>query len=86
LDGASWVKHARVAPAERMVLSSYQYRRDYTVFQPSEERSVNSRISVRRATGRRVSPLEQSQLRHDQRRQVRDVFRRGLQQRSGAAR
>lgn len=32
-----WAKQNRVLPAERMVLSSYQYRRDYTVFQPSEE-------------------------------------------------
>jgi Tc toxin complex TcA C-terminal TcB-binding domain len=35
--GSDWVKQTRVMAAERMVLSSYQYRRDYTVFQPSEE-------------------------------------------------
>ncbi|MDF2629586.1 MAG: hypothetical protein K0R39_3417 [Symbiobacteriaceae bacterium] len=32
-----WAKQNRVLPAERMVLSSYQYRRDFTVFQPSDE-------------------------------------------------
>lgn len=32
-----WVKQARVSPVERMVLSSYQFRRDLSVFQPSEE-------------------------------------------------
>jgi receptor-binding and translocation channel-forming TcA subunit of Tc toxin len=35
-DGG-WTKHSRVIPAQRMVLSSYEFRRDYTVFQPSEE-------------------------------------------------
>ena len=35
--GGSWIKHSRVMPAERQILSSYQYRRDFTVFQPSEE-------------------------------------------------
>ena len=35
--GASWVKHSRVMPVERLVLSSYQFRRDIAVFQPSEE-------------------------------------------------
>ena len=33
----AWVKHTRVMPVERMVLSSYQFRRDIAVFQPSEE-------------------------------------------------
>jgi hypothetical protein len=31
-----WAKHIRVVPPQRMVLSSYEFRRDYTVFQPSE--------------------------------------------------
>jgi hypothetical protein len=35
--GSSWAKHSRVMPVERMVLSSYQFRRDIAVFQPSEE-------------------------------------------------
>jgi hypothetical protein len=35
--GGAWVKHTRAMPAERMVLSSYQFRRDLAVFQPSEE-------------------------------------------------
>jgi len=30
-------KHTRALPAERMVLSSYQFRREVVVFQPSEE-------------------------------------------------
>jgi hypothetical protein len=34
---AGWAKHQRVMPVERMVLSSYQFRRDIAVFQPSEE-------------------------------------------------
>ena len=33
----AWTKFTRVMPVERMVLSSYQFRRDITVFQPSEE-------------------------------------------------
>jgi hypothetical protein len=33
----AWAKHTRVMPAERMVLSSYQFRRDLAVFQPSQE-------------------------------------------------
>ena len=36
-SGGVWVKHTRVMPVERMVLSSYQFRRDIAVFQPSEE-------------------------------------------------
>ena len=37
-EGASgWVRAPRVSPVERMVMSSYQFRRDLTVFQPSEE-------------------------------------------------
>lgn len=36
-NNGGWTKHARVVPAQRMVLSSYDFRRDYTVFQPSEE-------------------------------------------------
>jgi hypothetical protein len=35
--GANWAKHNRLVPAERLLLSSYQFRRDVTVFQPSEE-------------------------------------------------
>jgi receptor-binding and translocation channel-forming TcA subunit of Tc toxin len=35
--GAGWVKHFRVLPVERMMLSSYQFRRDIAVFQLSEE-------------------------------------------------
>jgi hypothetical protein len=35
--GGNWVKHNRALPSERMLLSSYEYRRDYTVFQPSQE-------------------------------------------------
>lgn len=35
--GGGWKKHTRVTPVERMVLSSYQFRRDIAVFQPSEE-------------------------------------------------
>jgi hypothetical protein len=35
--GAGWAKLQRVMPVERMVLSSYQFRRDIAVFQPSEE-------------------------------------------------
>jgi hypothetical protein len=37
LVGGVWKKLTRVLPAERMVLSSYQFRRDLSVFQPSEE-------------------------------------------------
>lgn len=37
LLGGSWTKHTRVTPVEQMVLSSYQFRRDLAVFQPSEE-------------------------------------------------
>lgn len=37
LIGGNWVKHNRVMPSDRMLLSSYEYRRDYTVFTPSEE-------------------------------------------------
>ena len=37
LQPAGWQKHTRVMPPERMVLSSYQFRRDISVFQPSEE-------------------------------------------------
>jgi len=33
----AWTKFSRVMPVERMVLSSYQFRRDIAVFQPSEE-------------------------------------------------
>jgi hypothetical protein len=33
----AWVKFIRVMPVERMVMSSYQFRRDIAVFQPSEE-------------------------------------------------
>jgi Tc toxin complex TcA C-terminal TcB-binding domain len=36
-SGASWAKFTRVMNSERMILSSYQFRRDVTVFQPSEE-------------------------------------------------
>lgn len=32
-----WGKQARTVPPERMVLSSYQFRRDIAVFQPSQE-------------------------------------------------
>jgi hypothetical protein len=35
--GGGWAKHTRVMPVERMVLSSYQFRRDLAVFQPAEE-------------------------------------------------
>jgi hypothetical protein len=35
--GGAWVKHTRVMPVERLVMSSYQFRRDIAVFQPSEE-------------------------------------------------
>jgi hypothetical protein len=35
--GGVWTKFTRVMPVERMVLSSYQFRRDIAVFQPSEE-------------------------------------------------
>ncbi|MDB5893695.1 MAG: hypothetical protein JWQ88_1226 [Rhodoferax sp.] len=35
--GGAWTKHIRVMPVDRMVLSSYQFRRDIAVFQPSEE-------------------------------------------------
>lgn len=34
---AGWVKRNRVVPTERLILSSYQFRRDLAVFQPSEE-------------------------------------------------
>ena len=34
---AGWAKHTRVMPVEQMVLSSYQFRRDLVVFQPSDE-------------------------------------------------
>lgn len=36
-SGANWAKHTRVMPADTMVLSSYDYRRDVMVFQPREE-------------------------------------------------
>ncbi len=36
-SAAGWAKLQRVMPVERMVLSSYQFRRDIAVFQPSEE-------------------------------------------------
>jgi hypothetical protein len=36
INGA-WIKHTRVLPADRLVLSSYEFRRDVTVFRPSEE-------------------------------------------------
>lgn len=36
-DGTAWGKRTRVMPPERMILSSYQARRDFTVFQPSKE-------------------------------------------------
>ena len=32
-----WVKYTRVLPADSLVLSSYEFRRDVTVFRPSEE-------------------------------------------------
>jgi hypothetical protein len=35
--GGSWTKHTRVLPPDRLVLSSYEFRRDVTVFRPSEE-------------------------------------------------
>jgi hypothetical protein len=35
--GGQWVKHTRVLPADALVLSSYEFRRDVTVFRPSEE-------------------------------------------------
>lgn len=35
--GGAWGKFNRVMPVERAVLSSYQFRRDISVFQPSEE-------------------------------------------------
>lgn len=34
---AGWVKEPAVSPVEKMVLSSYQFRRDIAVFQPSQE-------------------------------------------------
>lgn len=37
LTSGGWVKKSRVVPAERLVLSSFQFRRDLAVFQPSEE-------------------------------------------------
>src|SRR6185436_2093008 len=37
LSRTGWVRTARVSPVERMVLSSYQFRRDVMVFQSSEE-------------------------------------------------
>ena len=33
----AWAKQTRVVPPERLVLSSYQFRRDIAVFQPSQE-------------------------------------------------
>jgi len=36
-SGGAWIKQNRIVPAERLLLSSYQFRRDLTVFQPSEE-------------------------------------------------
>jgi hypothetical protein len=36
-QNGSWVKYARVVPPERMILSSYQDRRDFMVFQVSDE-------------------------------------------------
>ncbi len=36
-SGANWAKFNRVHAPERMLLSSYQFRRDYTIFTPSEE-------------------------------------------------
>lgn len=36
IDGA-WTKFSRALPVERLVLSSYTFRRDISVFQPSEE-------------------------------------------------
>lgn len=36
-SGGAWVKQTRVLPVDRMPLSSYQFRRDITVFAPSEE-------------------------------------------------
>ena len=35
--GGAWQRYTRIVPPERMVLSSYQLRRDVVVFQPSEE-------------------------------------------------
>ena len=35
--GNAWGKSTRLVTAERMVLSSYQFRRDISVFQPSEQ-------------------------------------------------
>ncbi|MEO6038784.1 MAG: hypothetical protein ABIQ93_10245, partial [Saprospiraceae bacterium] len=35
--GDTWSKSNRVTPVEQMVLSSYQFRRDLSVFQPSEQ-------------------------------------------------
>lgn len=34
---SGWAKHTKVVPAETMLLSSYQYRRDYAVLAPREE-------------------------------------------------
>ena len=36
-SGASWAKFTRTLSPERMLLSSYQFRRDVAVFQPSDE-------------------------------------------------
>ena len=37
LTGGHWQKLTRVMPVERMLLSSYEFRRDITVFAPSDE-------------------------------------------------
>jgi len=37
LGGGGWFKHNRVVPEESMILSSYQFRRDYAVLAPKEE-------------------------------------------------
>jgi hypothetical protein len=36
-SGGNWTRSGWVVPAERMALSSYQFRRDLSIFQPSEE-------------------------------------------------
>jgi hypothetical protein len=37
LENGEWRKKRRVLPPERMILSSYQFRRDLAIFQPSQE-------------------------------------------------
>ncbi len=35
--GGNWAKHTRVLPADTMLLSSYQFRRDYALLQPPDD-------------------------------------------------